>query len=145
MPFRFKLDKVLRYRTRRMEAEARKLHEIESAALVLERENARMTDRCRELTRAAASGITDTGLIDRRRLTDFVRGQQRLIRDNAERIRDIRRRADAQRQVLLGAQREVKALELLKDRRAEEWLLRQRRLDQKRTDEIASRGSGRGT
>ncbi len=143
MPFRFKLEAVLRHRVRRMEAEARKLHAIESAALVLERENARMAARCRELAAAAAPGVTSDDLNERRRLTEFVQGQQRLIRHNEDEIRAIRQRADAQRRHLLAAQREVRALEMLKDRRHDEWSQRQRRLDQKRTDEIASRGSGR--
>ena len=143
MPFRFKLEKVLRFRVRRMEAEARKLHAIESAALGLEQENARMAARCRELAVATDAAVSGSALESRRRLTEFIRGQQRLIRSNDSEIRAIRQRADAQRQILLEAQREVKALELLKERRGTAWRQERRRLEQKRMDEVASRGSGR--
>lgn len=143
MAFRFSLESVLRYRVRRMEAEARKLHAIESAALRLEQENARMAARCRDLARGSRADVSTVGLDERSRLTEFVRSQHRLIKSNEDEIAGIRRRADAQRRILLDAQREVKALELLKDRRSREWKLQQRRLEQKRMDEIASLGSGR--
>jgi flagellar export protein FliJ len=143
MPFHFKLEKVLRYRRRRMESEARKLHTIESAALALEQASAQMEARCRELTETAATDVSAAEVEDRRRLTEFVRGQQHLIRRNAEEVVLIRHNADAQRLVLLDAQREVRVLELLRERQGEEWSDRQRRLDQKRIDEIASRGSTR--
>ncbi len=143
MPYHFKLEKVLRYRRRRMEAEARKLHALESAAQALESTNAQIERRCRELTQAVASGVSTSELEDRKRVTEFVRGQHQVIRRNTEEAQMIRRRADEHRLVLLDAQREVRVLELLRDRQTEEWSLRQRRLEQKRIDEIASRGSAR--
>jgi len=143
MAFHFKLEQVLRYRRRRMESEARKLHAIESAALALERDNARMELRCRELTHTVAAEVSTSEVAERRRLTEFIRGQQHLIRRNTEEAAMIRRKADQQRHVLLNAQREVRVLELLREKQNEEWSLRQRRLDQKCIDEIASRGSAR--
>jgi len=143
MAFHFKLEQVLRYRRRRMESEARKLHAIESAALALERDNARMELRCRELTHTVAAEVSTPEVAERRRLTEFIRGQHHLIRRNTEEAAMIRRKADQQRHVLLNAQREVRVLELLREKQNEEWSLRQRRLDQKCIDEIASRGSAR--
>ncbi|MBU0742409.1 flagellar FliJ family protein [bacterium] len=141
--FRFKLSKVLRYRRRRLEAEARKLHAIESAAQALERENARMAKRCRELALAEQPAVTSAVLGHKRRLTEFTRGQGLMILRNEEEVRSIRKRADVQRRILLAAQRDKRVLELLRDRHLAAWTLRQRRLEQKRTDEIASRGSCR--
>ncbi len=143
MAFHFKLEKVLRYRRRRMESEARKLHAIESAALALDRDSARMELRCRELTRTVAAEASGAEVVERRRLTEFVEGQQHLIRRNTEEAAMIRRKADQQRHILLDAQREVRVLELLREKQNDEWSQRQRRLDQKHIDEIASRGSAR--
>ena len=141
--FRFKLEKVLRFRRRRMEAEARKLHAIESAAHTLERDNAKMAQRCRDLALAEKPIVTSADLNHKRRLTEFTRGQGLLILRNEEEARSIRKRADVQRRVLLSAQRDKRVLELLRDRHGETWSQQQRRLEQKHTDEIASRGSGR--
>ncbi len=141
--FRFKLAKVLRYRRRRMEAEARKLHAIESAAQVLERENVRMAARCRELALAEKPEVTSADLEHKRRLTEFTRGQGLLILRNEQEARSIRNRAAVQRRILLAAQRDKRVLELLRDRHWAAWEQQQRHLEQKSTDEIASRRSGR--
>ncbi len=143
MKFRFRLDKVLRHRRRRMEAEARKLHAIESAAHTLERDNAARAARCEELSRTETPVVTDADLERKRQVTEFTRGQGLMILHNEEEIRSIRKRADKQRRVLLAAQRDKRVLELLRDRHRAAWALQQRRLEQKRTDEVASRGSGR--
>jgi len=143
MMFRFKLDPVLRHRRRRMETEARKLHAIESAAVALERENARMAARCRELAESGSPLSTDADLQRQQRLAEFTRGQGlRILRNEAE-ARSIRERSAQQRRILLAAQRDKRVLELLRDRHRAAWALRQRRLDQKRTDEIAARRSGK--
>jgi len=143
MMFRFKLDQVLRHRRRRMEAEARKLHAIESAAVALERANARMEARCRELAARGAPLATDADLQRQQRLAEFTRGQGLRILHNEAEARTIREKAAEQRRILLAAQRDKRVLELLRDRHREAWDLEQRRLDQKRTDEIAARGSGK--
>ncbi|MBC8425641.1 flagellar FliJ family protein [bacterium] len=143
MKFRFRLDKVLRHRRRRMESEARKLHAIESAAHALERDNVARAERCRELARTETPIATHADLEHKRKLTEFTRGQGLMILHNEERIQSIRERADVQRRILLAAQRDKRVLELLRDRHREAWALKQRRLEQKLTDETASRGSGR--
>ena len=60
---------------------------------------------------------------------------------NAQRIEEIRRDADRQREVLLQVQRDKAVLENLRDRQREAWEEEQRRRDQKLMDEVATRRS----
>ena len=140
--FRFRLSKVLKFRTRHMEAEARKLHAIESAARQLELENDRIAARCRQLADEEAGSVSGLDLGVKRRLAEYMKGRRIQIRRNIEEAAAIRVRAEKQRQVLLAAQRETRVLELLRDKQRSAWNEDRRRRDQKITDEIAARGSG---
>lgn len=134
--FRFRLEKVLRHRERIVDREARKLQGILSAALLLERENARIDTECKAAAgRESARGFD---LVRMQRLNDYTGERRRQVRRNAERIRRIRAEAEQQRQILLAAQRDKKVLEQLRERQLAAWQEQDRREDRKRMDEVAT-------
>ena len=139
--FRFRLQKVLRYRARLVDHEARKLHAIEAAAGRLERENERMAD---EIGIAGRRVAEDGGfdLAQHCRLSDFTAGRQARIRRNAAQAARIRVDADRQRQVLLAAQRAKRVLEQLRERQRTQWEREESRREMKQMDEIATISAG---
>ncbi|MBA4378041.1 MAG: flagellar export protein FliJ [Gemmatimonas sp.] len=134
--FRFRLEKVLRHRERVVDREARKLQGILSAALLLERENARIDAECEAASRR--EGGCGFDLVRMQRLNDYTGERRRLIGRNAERIRRLRAEAEQQRQILLAAQRDKKVLEQLRERQLAAWQEQDRREDRKRMDEVAT-------
>ncbi len=134
--FRFRLEKVLRYRERIVDREARKLQGILSAAFLLERENARLDGECEAATRR--EGARGFDLVRMRLLADFTGERRRQVRRNIERIRRIRAEAEQQRLILLAAQRDKQVLEQLRERQLATWQEQDRREDRKRMDEVAT-------
>jgi flagellar export protein FliJ len=134
--FRFRLEKVLRHRERIVDREARKLQGILSAALLIERENARIDAECEAA--AGREGARGFDLVRMQRLNDYTGERRRQIRRNAERIRRLRAEAEQQRQILLAAQRDKKVLEQLQERQLAAWQEQDRREDRKRMDEVAT-------
>ncbi len=118
--FRFALETVLRWRQSRLEAEQARLGE-----LVTELERIRLRIRqAEEDAQAAARDVLGAGAIPAAELAALEAYLRRLVQERARLSRaeaDCQARIAAQRECVVEAQRQVRVIEKLRERRFEEW------------------------
>jgi flagellar protein FliJ len=140
--FRFRLASVLRYRERKREDKRLELRDIELAKekinSEIERLEANLDRLCLDMEQEEAKPIALTEL---RLAADFSQALAARIRGCRRLLVDIERRAAAKRVELLDANRDVKSLEQLRERRRERHRLEESRAEQKLTDEAGQRGA----
>jgi flagellar FliJ protein len=140
--FRFRLASVLRYRERKREDKRLELRDIELAKekinSEIERLEANLDRLCLDMEQEEAKPIALTEL---RLAADFSQALAARIRECRRLLLDIERRAAAKRVELLDANRDVKSLEQLRERRRERHRLEESRAEQKLTDEAGQRGA----
>ena len=142
--FRFRLERVLRWRRRQADLEARKLHALLAGLRALDRERERIAAEMRRLAAAAAPRPgRPLDLQQAQRTTAWLESRRILLARLAERRRALERDAARQRDRWRAARQRQDVLERLRERRREEWLMAERRRDQKRMDEVAGRLTGR--
>jgi flagellar FliJ protein len=143
MMFKFRLQKVLDLRARRVDQEALRLRGAIQALMQLAGEKEALQARIARLTKQAeqqrlaaqplhlwtwqASYLEDQG----RRLAAMRNSEQ----EAAEEV-------DRQREKLCAAQRQKEVLENLATRQRQQWLLEQSRRDRKELDEVGSIRAG---
>ena len=138
--FRFRLEKVLKHRRRIVDRESRNLQGILAELNgVRARQNSYRTDI--EIAARAAhharGAIVDIAV--EQSTSAFVTGRRRMLQALGQEEAAVRRRVEAQRHVLIVAQREVAVLEKLEEKQRQEWELDSRRRERRAMDEIAGR------
>jgi flagellar export protein FliJ len=137
--FRFRLEKVLRFRRRQVEAAGRAL--AAAAAEVVRTQGQVAATRRLIAGQIEAAAVDRAAQPDPRRMRDqgawleHLREQER--RDAAQLAVAVAAREEA-RQRLVAAHRDQEVLEKLRQRQQEQWQLEERRTDQRRLDEVAS-------
>lgn len=138
--FVFRLERVLCYRERLRDEQARRLRE---AAARLEAVHAEQETIRREMAAVIRHGAAtrqeqvDVSLLSMH-AAYLVRQQQRLA-EHSERAAVLADEVAGQRQLLVKAQQAVEVLEQLKERRHREWQEQERRRELKALDEIGAR------
>lgn len=137
MPFRFRLEKVLKVRRRVLEQRTRDVAEAGRAhQRCLEREEA-LAEAYRCL--AGAAPAAPGALLDVRDLAELAVRLRRLgdeRREAAQVTRLALNELERQRQLLTAAWRDVEVLRKLEDRRRAQWEEEQRRAEGRRLDEV---------
>jgi flagellar export protein FliJ len=134
--FRFRLDKVLRYRSRLVDREAQRLKEAADALQAVIR-------RREDLQRSIAALIRE-GEEERRRgdvqlwrlRADYLRALQARLTGLRGAERRARAAVEEQRRRLLEAHRRRLVLEKLKEHQHAAWAEQERRRERKRMDEV---------
>lgn len=140
--FRFRLEKVLRYRHRLVDLRSR---DVAEAELVL----AGIQDRCENLRRrlAAVNDPARAGeAVDvrgRLELAAWYDRQEKALAALEEERRAAAQNVERYRAELSDAWRDREVLERLRQRRREEWLKDQERRERAELDEIGQQRSGR--
>ncbi len=132
-PFRFNLERVLEFQAAQLRAEEVKLQilneeasNLRSALESLDEGCAEEEDKIRHATVLAGSDLQSLELYRRQ-----IQGQKQRLRD---RLADVARRLEAQREQLLKVRRKHRLLEKLKERRLQEWTIK----SSKEIEQIAS-------
>jgi flagellar export protein FliJ len=142
--FRFRLASVLRYRERKREDKRLELREVEQAQSRLRGEIERLEARLERLSLDIEDmPVRPIAPVELRLGADFSQALSLRIRECRRLLAEIDSRASAKRAELLEANREVKTLEQLRERRRERHRLEESRAEQKLTDEAGQRGSHR--
>jgi len=142
--FRFRLEKVLRWRHRQADVEARKLQALLSRLQRLRERRQGILDESRVL--AATAARTAGGRLDLQRarlVSGFLESRLALLDELTGRETEILARVAAQQQVWRLCKQKQDVLERLRDRHRDRWRQQQRRNEQKQTDETANRHVGR--
>lgn len=142
--FRFKLDPVLR--ARRIEE-----REKQRAVAEIERERREYEDRLRQMQQHITAGKGElrgrlTGRIDPAALRQQAHNSLSLSRKAQRTVLElagVHKRLDAARRELVEAMRRRRAVELLRDKRYEQWLAEQEKADTAMIDELAVNAAAR--
>lgn len=140
MTFRFRMATMLQLRERDRDERRRELAQALEAErrLMLRTEEIHLeieTLRNEKRNRAAGGEISVERLLNDGRYELILRAE---IANLAKQIEQVRAEAERRRQALTEADREVKVLEKLRERRREQYREQEDRLDTKRLDELAS-------
>jgi hypothetical protein len=118
--FKFRLETVLGWRRLHLELEETKLQrlfeELRQLDLAEDRLDAEKAEADRAVLYSASVEAQDLAALDRHRL-HVAREKERLRKERA----DCRRRITAQQQQVVKAERDVRLLEKLRERRLAEW------------------------
>ena len=132
-PFRFSLDRVLEFQAAQLRAEEVKLQILNEEAATLRRTSesldqsrASEEDKVRNATVLNGSDLQSLELYRRQ-----IQIQKQRLRD---RLADVAKRLEAQREQLLKVRRKHRLLEKLKERRLQEWTIE----SSKELEQIAS-------
>lgn len=132
-PFRFNLDRVLEFQAAQLRAEEVKLQILNEEAATLRRTSesldqsrASEEDKVRNATVLNGSDLQSLELYRRQ-----IQIQKQRLRD---RLADVAKRLEAQREQLLKVRRKHRLLEKLKERRLQEWTIE----SSKELEQIAS-------
>ncbi len=138
--FRFRLEKVLRYRERREDDEARAMRR---AAEVLQQARARRAAQDRFIAALGAEGEArrraGANVAQWRLLAAFLTVQEEKRRVLLARERSAAAALVAQRARLLAAHRDREVLERLRERQRLVWEEEERRRERRALDEVAAR------
>lgn len=137
MPFRFRLEKVLKVRRRVLEQRTRDLAEAGRAHQACLDHEAQLAAAYRAVAEAAP--VEQGSLLDVRDLAEQALRLRRLDglrRDAARRTHEAALAVEAQRALLTAAWRDVEVLRKLEERRREQWDEEQRRQESRQLDEI---------
>ncbi len=138
--FRFRLEKVLRFKQRRTEQQARVLRRVRDELNDLLRRRRQLEDDARRYVDEAHRARLGGAGLDR-----WMRQTSRLawLRDESEalvaRIGAARRRVDEEREQLVELHREQEAFERLREQRRQQWREAEARRRRKEMDEVAGR------
>lgn len=141
-PFRFRLATLLRLRIAERDERRSDLAKAQAAADILRQEQATLTAEREEnrqrLRRQAAPGSGNVdALIHGHRYDAILKGRAaQLVAQQAQVEREIERR----RTILVEADRQVRVLEKLQERKAADHLARQAKLEARELDEVAAVG-----
>lgn len=140
--FRFRLDKVLRYRRRLVELRSQEVAAAELEAADLRRRLEELGVQMTALSRSAqaADGFDVRA---RRELAVWLDRLEIRSRELADEIAAAEEEAARRRTALAEAWREREVLERLRQRRREEWRRDQDRRDRAELDEIGQQRAGR--
>lgn len=141
--FRFKLEAVLRHRTMIEQQKQRALADLETERLRLEAYIRRCQDGI-EQERSELRGLLSAADLQgaRWQAGASIRLVARAQRAAIE-LAGVHKRISAAREELLAATRRRKAVDLLKERRREEWVSEQSRREMATVDELAVMAAGR--
>ena len=140
--FRFRLASVLRYRERKREDKRLELREVEQAQARLRGEIDRLESRLERLSLDIEElPVLPVQPVELRLGADFSQTLSLRIRECRRLLAEIETRASAKRAELLEANRDVKTLEQLRERRRERHRIEEARAEQKLTDEAGQRGA----
>jgi flagellar export protein FliJ len=141
-PFRFRLASVLRYRERTLENKRLELRDIEQAKENLRAEIERLDQSLNGFRQEMEGHVGKVvSLTEIQLATDFSQAVAARIRERRHLLAALESRLVAKRAELLQANRDVKTLEQLRERRRERHRLEEERTEQKLTDEIGQRGA----
>ncbi len=138
--FRFRLEKVLRFKQRRTEQQARVLRRVRDELNDLLRRRRQLEDDARRYVDEAHRARLGGAGLDR-----WMRQTSHLawLRDESEalvaRIGAARRRVDEEREQLVELHREQEAFERLREQRRQQWREAEARRRRKEMDEVAGR------
>ena len=138
--FRFNLEKVLTYRTRLVEAEARKLRNITAQLEEIMAERRDLEAACDRIARSEVDRCD--GELDMPRFRHYagwLAGQREFMRICDERAREVQVMLENQRSVLLKMKHDESVLKELKERHRAAWAMGEARTETKSMDEAASR------
>jgi flagellar export protein FliJ len=136
--FRFRLDKVLRFRSRLVDREAQRLKEVTDALQAVIR---RREDLQRDIAVVVREGEQErrAGAVQLWRLrADYLRALQMRLAGLHGAERRARVAVEEQRRRLLEAHRRMLVLEKLKERQHAVWADEERRRERKQMDEVGA-------
>lgn len=146
--FRFRLAKVLRWRERRVDEEARAMREAAEALRLARRERTRLEAEMARLAREGERLRRDGGDVAQwQLLAAWLTAQTDRLRLLQARERQAAVALGAQRQRLLQAHREKEVLVRLEERQRQVWDDEERRRERRELDDIGGRrhaGADRG-
>jgi len=138
--FKFRLEKVLRYRSMLVDAEALKLREIEQRQHQMQQQIINQGILIDHLILQYEEAKTDTGTISS---WSFMHGSVTFEKNKVKemRVEEQKLHSEFQEQMLklVEAQQEKAVLEKLRDSQLSDWKAEQRRREQRMMDELASR------
>ena len=137
----FRLENVLKYRTllkeqKRIELLKASQETGEQESLINGRIKGVNSARA-ELSRQVRSGACDPGLLHM--VDDFVAGEAIRLRGDKEKMRELQFTQEAKLQALVEAQKQVKSLETLKAKKADEYRKEVLRSEQEELDDFVLR------
>jgi flagellar FliJ protein len=138
--FRFRLNSVLRYRERKREDKRLELRALEQAkeniVAEIDRLEQSLARQRKEMDEQRGKFVAVAEL---RLAADFVQRTTDRVRERRGVLALVEQRAAEKREDLLEANRDVKSLEQLRERRRERHRLEEAREEQKLTDEVGQR------
>jgi flagellar export protein FliJ len=135
--FRFRLEKVRRYRARLVDERAAALKAAEERRRVLEDEARRLDAIIDHLVaEGEAERLTIQDVQLWRRRTAYLSHLRERREELAARIKEADRRVAEKRRELLDAHRTLKVLDKLREAQHRQWLVAQMRRERKELDEI---------
>jgi flagellar FliJ protein len=143
--FRFQLEAVLEHRIRLEQEQQRVVADLEAKRVALEQtirscQESLVRERA-EMRSLLASADIRGARFQAGAAARFVTNAQRAVLELA----GIHKRLETARAVLLEASKKRKAVELLKERRYEEWRYRRNQRENAEIDELAVMRAGRGS
>jgi flagellar FliJ protein len=138
--FRFRLSSVLRFRERKREDKRLELRALEQAKEQIVSEIERLDQSLlRQRTEMDKQRGKFIAVADLRLAADFAQKVTDRIRERRGVLAIVEQKAAAKREELLEANRDVKSLEQLRERRRERHRVEEAREEQKLTDEVGQR------
>jgi flagellar FliJ protein len=140
MVFKFRLASVLRFRERKREDRRLELRALEQAKENLVSDIERLEQSLvRQRNEMEARQGKFVSVAEMRLAADFVQRVTDRIRERKSVLAIVEAKAAAKRDELLEANRDVKSLEQLRERRREKHRVEEAREEQKLTDEVGQR------
>jgi flagellar protein FliJ len=137
--FKFKLDKVLKFRSMMVDAESLKLREIQQQQLHIQNQILRQDVLIKNMINDYDKVKTDTSSINSWSLMyDAVTKEKNIIAEMRDQEQILHGQHQQQMFKLVEAQQEKASLQKLKDKQLAEWNEVQRRREQRMMDELAS-------
>lgn len=140
MPFKFSLQEVLDYRGRIEEVRQGEMlaarRQVEYVENVLERARGRRFEYREEMNRLVGEGA---GFARQELFLNYIEGLDRMIKGSVKHLEELRGELERRRERLLEAAREREVLDELKKQEAREYLVAERRLEDKEYNEMSIR------
>lgn len=134
MAFRFRLEKVLKYRRRVMEQQTRKVAEANRVVEQFQARRREVTERLNRLRATPLVGVLQVqDLIQRGHWCDHLAAEEENL---LQKVEDAKRELASQRELLTKAWQEREVLEKLKKKKKEQWVLELEKRQMKDLDEM---------
>jgi flagellar FliJ protein len=138
--FKFRLSSVLRFRERKREDKGLELRALDQAKQHIVSEIDRLEQSLvRQRTEMDKQRGKFVAVVEMRIAADFAQKVTDRIRERRGVLAIVEQKAAAKREELLEANRDVKSLEQLRERRRERHRIEEAREEQKLTDEVGQR------